>query len=77
MNAQVLQDQTQEVPEGFIFTTHGAIAEERLEKFVTTEDSGDAIATVTEYWLDGELVRRDVNLALKPKAFFDLVQQEL
>lgn len=77
MNTQVIHDQTQEVPAGFIFTTHGAIAEDRLEKRVVTDDTGDAVATATEYWMDGECVRRDVNLALKPKVFFDLVQQEL
>jgi len=77
MNTQVIHDQTQEVPAGFIFTTLGAVAEERLEKRVSAEDSGDAVATATEYWLNGECVRRDVNLALKPRVFFDLVQQEL
>lgn len=50
-----------------IFTTKGDLPVDMLEQRVITEDYPDATTTATEYWLDGECVRRDVNVALKPK----------
>lgn len=74
---QVLIDHTESVAPGFIFTTLGAVEEVLLEKKVIVEDFDEATSTATEYWLDGECVRRDVNLALKPKVMFEIEAKEI
>lgn len=76
METQTVVDQTQAVPLGHVFTTKGAVLREALEEKVFVEDHPDAVTTATEYWLHGECVRRDVNVALKPKVLIDFKQQE-
>lgn len=66
-----------DIHEGHIFTNQGVLPLDSLEvKKVVTEEQ-DAVVTATEFYLQGELVRRDVDLALKPKNIFDVEAQEL
>ena len=51
-----------------ITTTKGDMPEEVLSKKTTTTDEQDGIVTATEYWLDGELVHRSLDILLKTKA---------
>ena len=60
-----------------INTTKGDIPLDCLEVRTVTQDEPEVVATATEYWLDGECVRRDVNLALKPKDIFQHTAQEM
>ena len=48
-----------------IYTTKGEIDEALLEKKLIVEDYPDATVTATEYFLGDELVKRDVDVALK------------
>lgn len=48
-----------------IYTTNGYVDPSILEKKVIVSDEPQAHITATEYWLEGELVRRDVDIALK------------
>ena len=50
-----------------IYTTKGDIEEALLTTKLVTEDYPDATVTATEYFLGDELVKRDVNVALKGK----------
>ncbi len=65
------------IPDGHLFTTKGVLPVASLEKTEIVSDEADAVVTATEYRLDGELVRRDVNLALKPKDILNIEAQEI
>jgi hypothetical protein len=52
-----------------VTTIHGDMDEALLEKRVGTEEYPDATVSWVEYWLDGELVHRSVNAALKGREF--------
>lgn len=65
------------IPDGHIFTTRGVLPVDSLVKTEVVTDEQDAVVTATEYRLDGELVRRDVNLALKPKNILNIEAQEI
>ena len=71
MNTQTLVSVPAGVP-GMIHTTRGFFPECLTRKEVVTQDFPDALVTATEYYVGSEQVRRDVNLALKTKAVFDL-----
>lgn len=60
-----------------IFTTRGDLPIDSLVKKIDVQDQPDGVVTATEYWLGEECVRRDVNVALKPHALFQLEAQEL
>lgn len=64
-------------PEGHIWTNKGYLPIASLTKEEIVKDEPEVVSTATEYRLDGELVRRDVNLALKPKQILNLEAQEL
>ncbi|MBV8666730.1 MAG: hypothetical protein JO269_09620 [Burkholderiaceae bacterium] len=51
---------------GKIYTTKGMVKRDRLTDKVFVQDHPQGIITATEYYLDGELVRRDVDIKLKP-----------
>lgn len=48
-----------------ITTTKGLMDENLLEKKTGTIDNDNELTTWVEYWLDGELVHRSVNMHLK------------
>lgn len=76
MNTTTLQ-QAPIGPPCTLFTTRGFVPEALLSKQVVVEEYPDATVTAHEFYIGAELVRRDVNLALKPKALFDLQAKEL
>ena len=47
---------------GMVHTTKGMISRDRLVVTDITSDEDNARVTATEWHLDGELVRRDVNV---------------
>lgn len=49
-----------------ITTTKGEMDESLLEKREGGLDNDNETTTWVEYWLDGELVHRSVNMVLKP-----------
>lgn len=51
-----------------IHTIKGDLPEGELVKSIIEQDYEDAKVTATEYHYGDELVRRDVEVALKPKA---------
>jgi hypothetical protein len=51
-----------------ITTTKGEMDESLLEKREGGLDNANETTTWVEYWLDGELVHRSVNMILKPVA---------
>ena len=54
-----------------ITTTKGDMDEALLEKRVGSVDNDTETTTWVEYWLDGELVHRSVNMVLKRGVFAD------
>ncbi len=56
-----------------IFTTKGEIEESLLVKKTGGYETEDEIQTFQEWYLDGELVKRDVQLHLKKGLFGDAV----
>ena len=60
-----------------IHTIHGELPIDSLEKKIIEEDAPDGFVTATEYWLNGEIVRRDVHVAVKAHAVHNLEAQEL
>lgn len=54
-----------------ITTTKGDMDESLLEKRVGSVDNDTETTTWVEYWLDGELVHRSVNMVLKRGVFAD------
>lgn len=58
-----------------IHTTRGDLPVSSLIKSIDVQDYADATITATEYRIDGEIVRRDVDVALKPKALLTVEQQ--
>ncbi len=59
-----------------IETLIGVLPLDSLVKKVLTFDESEATLTATEYWYDGQLVRRDVNVALKPKDILSFTAEE-
>ena len=56
--------------EELIYTTKGNLPLSQLVHKEVIEDYDDAVITAQEYYLDDELVRRDVNVRLKGKELF-------
>ena len=54
-----------------ITTTKGDMDESLLEKRVGSVDNDTETTSWVEYWLDGELVHRSVNMVLKRGVFAD------
>ena len=54
-----------------ITTTKGEMDEALLEKRVGSVENDTETTTWVEYWLDGELVHRSVNMVLKRGVFAD------
>lgn len=54
-----------------ITTTKGDMDESLLEKRVGSVENDTETTTWVEYWLDGELVHRSVNMVLKRGVFAD------
>ncbi len=50
---------------GNVNTIHGEMDEALLTKKETREEDDDKITEAIEYWKDGELVHRSVNMKLK------------
>jgi len=48
-----------------VFTTKGDMDESLLEKREGTVDNDNELTKWVEYWLDGELVHRSVDMVLK------------
>ena len=59
-----------------IETTKGELPVDDLEIRLVHSDEPEATIDATEYWLDNECVRRDVNIALKGKQLFGFTQAE-
>lgn len=51
-----------------IETTKGMLEESTLDKRVNQTQTGSGVSEATEYYLNGELVRRDVNFKFFPDA---------
>lgn len=66
-----------EIPEGSIFTNQGVLPLDTLTVKTIVSDEQDAVVTATEFYLQDVLVRRDVNLALKPKDILNIEAQEI
>lgn len=66
-----------EIPEGSIFTNQGVLPLDALTVKTIVSDEQDAVVTATEFYLQDVLVRRDVNLALKPKDILNIEAQEI
>ena len=54
-----------------ITTTKGDMDESLLEKRVGSVENDTETTSWVEYWLDGELVHRSVNMVLKRGVFAD------
>lgn len=54
-----------------VTTTKGEMDEALLEKRVGSVENDTETTTWVEYWLDGELVHRSVNMVLKRGVFAD------
>lgn len=75
MTTQVIQE-APIGPAGMLFTTKGFMPECLLTKKQIVEEYDDATVTANEFYIGAELVRRDVDLALKSKAIFDIQAKE-
>ena len=60
-----------------ITTTKGDMDESLLEKRVGSVENDTETTTWVEYWLDGELVHRSVNMVLKRGVFADGISQSV
>ena len=60
-----------------ITTTKGDMDESLLEKRVGSVDNDTETTSWVEYWLDGELVHRSVNMVLKRGVFADGISQQI
>ena len=60
-----------------ITTTKGDMDESLLEKREGSTDNDTETTTWVEYWLDGELVHRSVNMVLKRGVFADGISQSV
>lgn len=60
-----------------ITTTKGDMDESLLEKRVGSVENDTEATSWVEYWLDGELVHRSVNMVLKRGVFADGETQQI
>ena len=60
-----------------ITTTKGDMDESLLEKRVGSVENDTETTSWVEYWLDGELVHRSVNMVLKRGVFADGISQQI
>jgi len=60
-----------------ITTTKGEMDESLLEKREGSLDNDTETTTWVEYWLDGELVHRSVNMVLKRGVFADGITEQI
>lgn len=60
-----------------ITTTKGEMDESLLEKREGSVDNDTETTSWVEYWLDGELVHRSVNMILKRSVFADGISQSI
>ena len=60
-----------------ITTTKGDMDESLLEKRVGSVDNDTETTSWVEYWLDGELVHRSVNMVLKRGVFADGITEQI
>jgi len=60
-----------------ITTTKGEMDESLLEKREGSLDNDTETTTWVEYWLDGELVHRSVNMVLKRGLFADGITEQI
>ena len=60
-----------------ITTTQGDMDESLLEKRVGSVENDTETTSWVEYWLDGELVHRSVQMALKRGVFADGITEQI
>ena len=60
-----------------INTTKGQMDENLLEKKQGSEENENEVINWIEYWLDGELVHRSVNMHLKKNVLSELFTQPI
>ena len=60
-----------------ITTTKGDMDEALLEKRVGSVENDTEATSWVEYWLDGELVHRSVNMVLKRGVFADGITEQI
>jgi hypothetical protein len=58
-------------------TTKGEMDDSLLEKREGSLDNDTETTSWVEYWLDGEMVHRSVNMALKRGVFADGISQQI
>ena len=58
-------------------TTKGEMDDSLLEKREGSLDNDTETTSWVEYWLDGEMVHRSVNMALKRSVFADGISQQI
>lgn len=58
-------------------TTKGEMDDSLLEKREGSIDTDTETTSWVEYWLDGEMVHRSVNMALKRGVFADGISQTI
>lgn len=58
-------------------TTKGEMDDSLLEKREGSLDNDTETTSWVEYWLDGEMVHRSVNMALKRGVFADGISQTI
>ena len=58
-------------------TTKGEMDDSLLEKREGSIDTDTETTSWIEYWLDGEMVHRSVNMALKRGVFADGISQQI
>jgi hypothetical protein len=58
-------------------TTKGEMDDSLLEKREGSIDTDTETTSWVEYWLDGEMVHRSVNMALKRGVFADGISQQI
>jgi hypothetical protein len=60
-----------------VTTTKGEMDDSLLEKREGSLDNDTETTSWVEYWLDGEMVHRSVNMALKRSVFADGISQSI
>ena len=60
-----------------VTTTKGEMDDSLLEKREGSLDNDTETTSWVEYWLDGEMVHRSVNMALKRSVFTDGIAQQI
>ena len=60
-----------------VTTTKGEMDDSLLEKREGSVENDTETTSWVEYWLDGEMVHRSVNMALKRGVFADGISQQI